>query len=408
MLKRYSIIFIGVFTLLLLVSTISYVNYQNASAQNYTGSNLNSTIPKVNGGIKIISPEKGSFVPINSNSSFIIKGISKDNATADCKVSIIINGIKPYQPVQPMNATGKEDYSTWQYNLSKNYTNFILGPNKITAKSYCLPTQQSSYYSANVTGMNFTPEQLQSYNSTNMTSTNSTTSNLTSSLVAGPHPVALEIQALKNSSSQMAIPTFVPADNTISQALQGVTPVASDTNSQSSSKDNTPAKKDTTPSPQITTFKYVGTAFKDNTPAKKDNTIKPVKRTPDTNTNAPVFADPVKSDKPVDKHVKHVNPIFNDDKPATKVDKSTKVDKRTPDTNTNAPVFADPVKADKSTKVDKRTPDTNTNAPVSKDTKKPIDNNNNQDSMNERTTTNNLMDGIMNQVKHNLALSGVY
>ena len=260
MLKKYSIIFIGVFTLLLLVSTISYVNYQNASAQNFTGSNLNSTIPKNGIGIKIISPEKGSFVPINSNNSFIIKGISKDNATADCKVSIIINGIKPYQPVQPMNATGKEDYSTWQYNLSKNYTNFILGPNKITAKSYCLPTQQSSYYSANVTGMNFSPEQLQSYNSTNMTTTNSTTSNLTSSLVAGPHPVALEIQALKNSSSQMAIPTFVPVDNTISQALQGVTPVASDTNSQSSSKDtnsqssskdNTPSKKEDKPSHKL-------------------------------------------------------------------------------------------------------------------------------------------------------------
>src|SRR5215210_7539996 len=148
MLKNHSIIFTGVFTLLLLVSTISYVNYQNASAQN-TGSNLTSTIPKVNGGIKIISPEKESVVPVNSNSSFIIKGISKDNATADCKVSVIINGIKPYQPVQPMNATGKEDYSTWQYSLSKNYTNFVLGPNKITAKSYCLPTQQSSYYSAN-------------------------------------------------------------------------------------------------------------------------------------------------------------------------------------------------------------------------------------------------------------------
>ena len=243
MLKKYSIIFIGVFTLLLLVSTISYVNYQNASAQNYTGSNLNSTIPKVNGGIKIISPEKGSFVPINSNSSFIIKGISKDNATADCKVSIIINGIKPYQPVQPMNATGKEDYSTWQYNLSKNYTNFVLGSNKITAKSYCLPTQQSSYYSANVTGMNFSPEQLQSYNGTagNTTSpiltnqlSNSTTSNLTSSLVAGPHPVALEIQALKNSSSQMAIPTFVPATTTSdasSQAIPSIIPAVVDTSS---------------------------------------------------------------------------------------------------------------------------------------------------------------------------------
>jgi hypothetical protein len=409
MLKKYSFIFIGVFTLLLLVSTISYVNYQNASAQNYTGSNLNSTIPKVNGGIKIISPEKESFVPINSNSSFIIKGISKDNATADCKVSIIINGIKPYQPVQPMN--GKEDYSTWQYNLSKNYTNFVLGSNKITAKSYCLPTQQSSYYSANVTGMNFSPEQLQSYNSTNMTTTNSTTSNLTSSLVAGPHPVALEIQALKNSSSQMAIPPFVPVDNTISQALQGVTPVASDTNSQSSSKDskdtnsqssskdskdtnsqssskdNTPSKKEDKPVPQITTFKYIGTPSKDTkkdttSTKKEDKPAKVDKDTTDTttNTNTPFSADPVKEDKPIAKHVKHVNPIFNDDKPVAKVGKH----------------------------VAKDTTDTTTNTPASKDTKKPIDNNNNQDSVNERTATNNLMDGIMNQVKHNLALSGVY
>jgi hypothetical protein len=409
MLKKYSFIFIGVFTLLLLVSTISYVNYQNASAQNYTGSNLNSTIPKVNGGIKIISPEKESFVPINSNSSFIIKGISKDNATADCKVSIIINGIKPYQPVQPMN--GKEDYSTWQYNLSKNYTNFVLGSNKITAKSYCLPTQQSSYYSANVTGMNFSPEQLQSYNSTNMTTTNSTTSNLTSSLVAGPHPVALEIQALKNSSSQMAIPPFVPVDNTISQALQGVTPVASDTNSQSSSKDskdtnsqssskdskdtnsqssskdNTPSKKEDKPVPQITTFKYIGTPSKDTkkdttSTKKEDKPAKVDKDTTDTttNTNTPFSADPVKEDKPIAKHVKHVNPIFNDDKPVAKVGKH----------------------------VAKDTTDTTTNTPASKDTKKPIDNNNNQDSVNERTATNNLMDGIMDQVKHNLALSGVY
>jgi hypothetical protein len=312
MLKKYSFIFIGVFTLLLLVSTISYVNYQNASAQNYTGSNINSTIPKNSIGIKIISPEKESFVPINSNSSFIIKGISKDNATADCKVSIIINGIKPYQPVQPMN--GKEDYSTWQYNLSKNYTNFVLGSNKITAKSYCLPTQQSSYYSANVTGMNFSPEQLQRYNSTNMTATNSTTSNLTSSLVAGPHPVALEIQALKNSSSQMAIPPFVPVDNTISQALQGVTPVASDSNSQSSSKDsnsqssskdNTPTKKEDKPVPQITTFKYVGIPSKDT---KKDT------------TSTKKEDKPVKVDKPVAKHVKHVNPIFNDFNPVFKQD----------------------------------------------------------------------------------------
>ena len=339
MLKKYSFIFIGVFTLLLLVSTISYVNYQNASAQNYTGSNLNSTIPKVNGGIKIISPEKESFVPINSNSSFIIKGISKDNATADCKVSIIINGIKPYQPVQPMN--GKEDYSTWQYNLSKNYTNFVLGSNKITAKSYCLPTQQSSYYSANVTGMNFSPEQLQSYNGTagNTTSpiltnqlSNSTTSNLTSSLVAGPHPVALEIQALKNSSSQMAIPTFVPATTTSdvsSQAIPSIVPAVVDTSS-------------------------------------------------------PVVKDPVKNVKhdvkPVEhKTVKHV------------VKKDTTPDKK------------------KDTTPDKKkdtTPDKKKDTTPDKKKVKDSNNSNNQGNK-KKSTSNNLADRIVNNVKHNLAKNGI-
>ena len=339
MLKKYSFIFIGVFTLLLLVSTISYVNYQNASAQNYTGSNLNSTIPKVNGGIKIISPEKESFVPINSNSSFIIKGISKDNATADCKVSIIINGIKPYQPVQPMN--GKEDYSTWQYNLSKNYTNFVLGSNKITAKSYCLPTQQSSYYSANVTGMNFSPEQLQSYNGTagNTTSpiltnqlSNSTTSNLTSSLVAGPHPVALEIQALKNSSSQMAIPTFVPATTTFdasSQAIPSIIPAVVDTSS-------------------------------------------------------PVVKDPVKTVKHDDNPVKHktVKHVVKKDTTPVKKKDTTPVKKK--DTT--------PVKKKDTTPVKKKVKDTN--------------NSNNQGNK-KKSTSNNLADRIVNNVKHNLAKNGI-
>ena len=57
--------------------------------------------PKPNSGLKITYPEKESAIPTNSSNSFIVKGISKDNTTtADCKVSIIINNVKPYQPVQ--------------------------------------------------------------------------------------------------------------------------------------------------------------------------------------------------------------------------------------------------------------------------------------------------------------------
>ena len=202
MIKNHGIFFIGVIMLILLFSNVTYGNTINTFAQNSTSPNIppktTSTIPSNiaksvgvsgGGGIRITSPEKGSVVPINSNSPFIIKGISKDNATLNCKVAIIINNIKPYQPVQPMNTVGKEDYSTWQYTLSKNYTHITLGSNKITAKSYCLNNPQSSYYSTNVTGMNFTPEQLKNYNSPNQVPKN-TVSNISSSSLAVQHPIA--------------------------------------------------------------------------------------------------------------------------------------------------------------------------------------------------------------------------
>jgi len=40
-----------------------------------------SNITKLTGGVKIISPDKGDLVPLNSNNSLVIQGISKDNAT---------------------------------------------------------------------------------------------------------------------------------------------------------------------------------------------------------------------------------------------------------------------------------------------------------------------------------------
>ena len=55
---------------------------------------------KTNSGLKITHPEKESAIPTNSSNSFIVKGTCKYNATADCKVSIIINNVKPYQPVK--------------------------------------------------------------------------------------------------------------------------------------------------------------------------------------------------------------------------------------------------------------------------------------------------------------------
>ena len=44
--------------------------------------------------VKITSPAKGQHVPVGN---ILISGTSSSNATNHCAVSVIINGIKPYQ-----------------------------------------------------------------------------------------------------------------------------------------------------------------------------------------------------------------------------------------------------------------------------------------------------------------------
>ena len=186
MVKRLGIIFAGLLIVLLL-SNINYnANIQVLAQQNTTSaSTTNTSVPitsdkvsnitKLTGGVKIISPDKGDLVPLNSNNSLVIKGVSKDNVTSDCDVSVIINNVKPYQNVKPTGSQGDSDYSNWQYTVSSNYTNINEGSNKITSKILCLegPQTLQAYYSVNVTATNFTQAQLSSYN-TMLESSNST------------------------------------------------------------------------------------------------------------------------------------------------------------------------------------------------------------------------------------------
>ena len=186
MVKRLGIIFAGLLIVLLL-SNINYnANIQVLAQQNTSASTTNSSVPtvsdtvsnitKLSGGVKIISPDKGDLVPLNSNNSLVIKGVSKDNVTSDCDVSVIINNVKPYQNVKPTGVQGDNDYSNWQYTVASNYTNINEGNNKITSKILCLdgPQKLQAYYSVNITATNFTQAQLSSYNMM-LESSNSTT-----------------------------------------------------------------------------------------------------------------------------------------------------------------------------------------------------------------------------------------
>jgi len=110
-------------------------------------------------GVKISSPVKGQQVPIGI---LTISGTSTDDPVHNCQVSVLLNGIKPYQRTIPTGQNsgvggGANDYSTWKYSFTPGYAVIKEGINKITSKISCSPvntlTSLSKWYSVNVTGV---------------------------------------------------------------------------------------------------------------------------------------------------------------------------------------------------------------------------------------------------------------
>ncbi len=103
--------------------------------------------------IKITSPTKGQQIPVHS--SLMVTGTASvgNSTSANCEVSVIVNGIKPYQKAVPTGHGGASDYSTWNYRLAP--TVIKQGQNKITAKFSCGNNPiLTSHISVNVTGLN--------------------------------------------------------------------------------------------------------------------------------------------------------------------------------------------------------------------------------------------------------------
>jgi hypothetical protein len=98
-----------------------------------------ATIPK----IKILSPYDDQKVSITNN-NLVVSGTSSDDRSKDCKVSILLNGIKPYQKTIATGKNGANDYSTWRYKLEPRYTAIKDGSNKLTAKVTCFDDPHSS------------------------------------------------------------------------------------------------------------------------------------------------------------------------------------------------------------------------------------------------------------------------
>jgi hypothetical protein len=110
--------------------------------------------------VTITSPTGGQQIP--AGSAFNIKGTSTAaNDTNHCVVSVIMNGIRPYQKTIPTGTNGAGDYTSWQFTGHPKYATVKLGQNKITAKYSCFPRSDTNstqanflkYHSVNVTGI---------------------------------------------------------------------------------------------------------------------------------------------------------------------------------------------------------------------------------------------------------------
>jgi hypothetical protein len=126
-------------------------NRTAAVANNPTSTSSQQHISKV----KITSPTKGQQVPVGKD--LAINGTSiGSNATSnnnDCKVSVIVNNVKPYQQANP-GGTTTGNYSKWNFVLTSKYTTIKPGQNKITAKYECVSNPASKGFSnVNVTGI---------------------------------------------------------------------------------------------------------------------------------------------------------------------------------------------------------------------------------------------------------------
>jgi hypothetical protein len=119
--------------------------YQTQAASQQLGNSL---------AVKITSPVMDQQVP--AGRSLVVSGVSSDNSTSECKVSVIVNSEKPYQPALANGTGGINDYSTWNFMIRPTHSTIIEGPdNKITSKLECTPNQ-TKWYSVNVTGVGAT------------------------------------------------------------------------------------------------------------------------------------------------------------------------------------------------------------------------------------------------------------
>jgi hypothetical protein len=161
--------------------------------------------------IKITSPTRDQQLPAGKD--LTVYGTSIDNATSnDCKVSVIVNKVRPYQAATATGPAGATDYSKWKFDITSKYTSIKQGDNRITAKYECANNPDAnSFSSVNLTGISDTHTTAASP-SLSPNQTNSSSKSLPAPSVDSNH-IAKQQQAAANNTGARNNTTASPLAN---------------------------------------------------------------------------------------------------------------------------------------------------------------------------------------------------
>lgn len=108
-------------------STATTANNTKVSA----ATTSSSSVTKIHA-VRITSPAKGQQVSVGKN--LLVSGMSTPTGgttnNSNCHVSVILNGIKPYQNTTGVGHLGQNDYSKWKFTLPPAYTTVKEGQTK--------------------------------------------------------------------------------------------------------------------------------------------------------------------------------------------------------------------------------------------------------------------------------------
>jgi hypothetical protein len=227
-----------------LLTAFAQSNQTRATSSSSVAASLSGS-PSRMSKIKITSPSRDQQLPVDKD--LTVSGTSIDNATSnDCKVSVIVNKVRPYQPATATGTGGAADYSKWKFDITSKYTTIKPGENRITSKYECASNPDAnSFSSVNITGISSIAT------AASPSSSNRSSTSLTSQPSSGTSPPATNSSAAttataaspsstanQTTSSSPSPPTYTSSAVNANQTTSSKQQTANDTRGGSNSTAN--------------------------------------------------------------------------------------------------------------------------------------------------------------------------